>query len=94
MLIVNGLDLNRIISWDSVESLSIDESESPNVNLRIAMKSGCFVSVLNPTVYGEDLTLSMAIDAWINCYTCWEVSENDSKLAPIVAPNMVQRHII
>lgn len=94
MLIVKGLDLNRIISWDGVESLSIDESESPNVNLRIVMKSGCIVSVLNPTVYGEDLSLPMATTAWLNCYTCWEVLENNSKSAPIVTPNMVQRPIV
>ena len=90
MLIVKGLNLNRVISWDCVESLSIDESESPNVNLTVSMKSGSYFSVLNPTVYGEDLSFPTVTNAWLNCYTCWEVSENNSKSVPAGMPQQIQ----
>lgn len=89
MLIINGLNLKTAIDWSGVESVSLDESEVPNSNLRVAMRSGGFFSVLNPTAYGDEVSFTLVMNAWLNNCTCWEVIENESKSLPAGVPKMI-----
>lgn len=87
MLIIKGLYSKSIVDWRSVESISFDESESPDSMLRVFTKSGSSISVLNPKLEsGEALDFDNVVAAWVGDYTCWMVTENQSSKAPINQP--------